>query len=39
MENDPHAIVEGVALAAFAVGARRAYIAVRANLDHSRCAA
>jgi NADH-quinone oxidoreductase subunit F len=32
MENDPHAIVEGVALAAYAIGARRAYIAVRANL-------
>jgi NADH:ubiquinone oxidoreductase subunit F (NADH-binding) len=32
MENDPHAIVEGVALAAFAVGASAAYIAVRVNL-------
>ena len=32
MENDPHAIVEGLALAAYAIGARRAYIAVRANL-------
>lgn len=32
MERDPHAIVEGVALAAYAVGASRAYIAVRANL-------
>ncbi|HUP83785.1 MAG TPA: NADH-ubiquinone oxidoreductase-F iron-sulfur binding region domain-containing protein [Candidatus Limnocylindria bacterium] len=32
MENDPHAIVEGVAFAAFAIGASHAYIAVRANL-------
>jgi len=32
MENDPHAIVEGVAFAAFATGASHAYIAVRANL-------
>ena len=32
MENDPHAIVEGVAFAAFAAGASHAYIAVRANL-------
>jgi NADH-quinone oxidoreductase subunit F len=31
MENDPHAIVEGVALAAYAIGARRAYICVRAG--------
>src|SRR3954449_12484394 len=29
METDPHAVVEGVALAAYAVGARRAYIALR----------
>ncbi len=33
MENDPHAIVEGVAFAAFATGASHAYIAVRANLS------
>jgi NADH:ubiquinone oxidoreductase subunit F (NADH-binding) len=32
MENDPHAIVEGVAFAAFAIGASHAYIAVRASL-------
>jgi NADH:ubiquinone oxidoreductase subunit F (NADH-binding) len=32
MENDPHAVVEGVAITAFAVGASHAYIAVRANL-------
>ncbi|HUR16083.1 MAG TPA: NADH-ubiquinone oxidoreductase-F iron-sulfur binding region domain-containing protein [Candidatus Limnocylindrales bacterium] len=32
MERDPHAIVEGLALAAYAVGATRAYIAVRANM-------
>jgi NADH-quinone oxidoreductase subunit F len=32
METDPHAIVEGLALAAYATGATRAYIAVRANL-------
>ncbi len=35
MENDPHAIVEGVALAAFASGATHAYICVRANLAMS----
>jgi NADH:ubiquinone oxidoreductase subunit F (NADH-binding) len=29
METDPHAVVEGVALAAYAVGARSAYIALR----------
>ena len=32
MESDPHAIVEGVALAAYAIGAARSYIAVRAGL-------
>ena len=31
MENDPHAILEGVALAAYAIGARQAIVAVRAN--------
>lgn len=31
MELDPHAVVEGLALAAFAVGATRAYIAVKAD--------
>jgi NADH-quinone oxidoreductase subunit F len=31
MERDPHAILEGVALAAYAVGASRAYVAVRDN--------
>ena len=38
IENDPHAIVEGVALAAYAIGARRAYIAVkeRATLARQR---
>ncbi len=30
-ERDPHAILEGLALAAYAVGASRGYIAVRAN--------
>jgi NADH:ubiquinone oxidoreductase subunit F (NADH-binding) len=29
METDPHSVVEGTALAAYAIGARRAYIAVR----------
>jgi NADH-quinone oxidoreductase subunit F len=29
MERDPHAILEGAALAAYAVGASRAYVAVR----------
>jgi NADH:ubiquinone oxidoreductase subunit F (NADH-binding) len=32
METDPHAIVEGLTLAAYAIGATRAYICVRANL-------
>lgn len=32
MESDPHAVVEGAALAAYAVGATRAFIAVRASL-------
>src|SRR5262245_60479389 len=31
MERDPHAILEGLALAAYAVGASRGYVAVRAN--------
>jgi NADH:ubiquinone oxidoreductase subunit F (NADH-binding) len=36
MENDPHAIIEGAALAAYAIGARRVYIAVRATLTLAR---
>ncbi|HWH24157.1 MAG TPA: NADH-ubiquinone oxidoreductase-F iron-sulfur binding region domain-containing protein [Candidatus Limnocylindria bacterium] len=41
MERDPHTIVEGVALAAYAVGATHAYIGVRASLAvaHRRLAA
>ena len=31
MERDPHAVVEGLAFAAYAIGASRGYIAVRAN--------
>jgi len=31
MERDPHAILEGLALAAYAIGASRGYVAVRAN--------
>ena len=31
METDPHGVLEGVALAAYAVGATRAFIAVRAD--------
>jgi NADH-quinone oxidoreductase subunit F len=31
MEQDPHAILEGLALAAYAVGATRAYVAVRST--------
>jgi NADH-quinone oxidoreductase subunit F len=31
MERDPHAIVEGLALAAYAVGATRAYVCVRST--------
>lgn len=32
MESDPHAVVEGLALAAYAIGATHAFIAVRASL-------
>ena len=32
MELDPHAVVEGLAFAAFAVGARRAFVAVRSSM-------
>jgi NADH:ubiquinone oxidoreductase subunit F (NADH-binding) len=42
MEDDPHAIIEGMAIAAYAVGAnqgriylRREYPAARASLDHA----
>ena len=35
MESDPHAILEGLAFAAYAVGATRAYVAVRAALATS----
>src|SRR5688500_3576961 len=31
MERDPHAVLEGVAFAAYAIGATRAYVAVREN--------
>jgi len=31
MEADPHAVLEGIALAAFAVGAREAFLVVRAD--------
>jgi len=31
MERDPHAILEGLALAAYAIGATRGYVAVRQN--------
>ena len=31
MESDPHAIIEGVALAAYAIGASRAWIALRSE--------
>ena len=36
METDPHAIVEGLALAAYAIGARRAYIALRERATLAR---
>jgi NADH:ubiquinone oxidoreductase subunit F (NADH-binding) len=36
MERDPHAILEGLALAAFAVGAARAVVAVRAGVGASQ---
>jgi NADH-quinone oxidoreductase subunit F len=36
MERDPHAILEGVAFAAYAIGASRAYIAIRSNLGEAR---
>jgi NADH-quinone oxidoreductase subunit F len=32
MENDPHAVIEGLAFAAFATGAQRAFVAVRASM-------
>jgi NADH-quinone oxidoreductase subunit F len=35
MERDPHAVLEGLALAAYAVGASRAFVAVRAGLTTS----
>lgn len=31
MERDPHAVLEGLALAAYAVGARQAYVAVKSG--------
>ncbi|HUG48158.1 MAG TPA: NADH-ubiquinone oxidoreductase-F iron-sulfur binding region domain-containing protein [Candidatus Limnocylindria bacterium] len=33
MERDPHAVLEGVALAAYAVGATRAFVCVRATFS------
>jgi NADH:ubiquinone oxidoreductase subunit F (NADH-binding) len=36
IERDPHAVVEGVALAAYAIGARRAFICVRAGAETAR---
>jgi NADH:ubiquinone oxidoreductase subunit F (NADH-binding) len=36
MERDPHAIVEGLALAMYAVGATRGYVAIRENLANAR---
>jgi NADH:ubiquinone oxidoreductase subunit F (NADH-binding) len=36
MENDPHVVVEGTAIAAYAIGARRAYIAVRERATLAR---
>jgi NADH:ubiquinone oxidoreductase subunit F (NADH-binding) len=36
MENDPHTIVEGLAIAAYAIGARHAYICVRERATLAR---
>jgi NADH-quinone oxidoreductase subunit F len=36
MDADPHAVVEGLAFACFAVGARRGFIAVRASQTQTR---
>jgi NADH:ubiquinone oxidoreductase subunit F (NADH-binding) len=36
LENDPHAVLEGLALAAFAVGARRAYVCVNTRAETAR---
>jgi NADH:ubiquinone oxidoreductase subunit F (NADH-binding) len=36
MEQDPHAVVEGVALAAYAIGATHAYIAVHERMTEAR---
>ncbi len=36
METDPHTVVEGVAIAAYAIGARRAFIAVRERATLAR---
>jgi len=36
MERDPHAVVEGTALAAYAIGARHAYICVRSGAATAR---
>jgi NADH:ubiquinone oxidoreductase subunit F (NADH-binding) len=33
IEGDPHLILEGVAIAAFAIGARRAYVCVKAGAE------
>jgi NADH:ubiquinone oxidoreductase subunit F (NADH-binding) len=33
IEHDPHAVVEGMAIAAYAVGARRAFICVKAGAE------
>jgi NADH:ubiquinone oxidoreductase subunit F (NADH-binding) len=35
METDPHAVVEGLAFAAFAVGAKQAYLAVKASYTNA----
>jgi NADH:ubiquinone oxidoreductase subunit F (NADH-binding) len=36
MESDPHAVLEGLALAAFAVGARRAFVCVSPRAETAR---
>jgi NADH:ubiquinone oxidoreductase subunit F (NADH-binding) len=36
LEEDPHAVLEGVAIAAVAVGATRAYVYVRKEYPHAR---
>lgn len=37
MEHDPHLVVEGMAIAAFAIGASHAFIYIRGEFDYPAC--